>query len=168
MKRILIVIVIIVLCLILLSLRYDIVNMYLSYKYPSPVDFYELSIPIEKGFVYSKTEKSVRIADPLHNSYSVRIVKDFTLSHGDSLNDFLEKLGHMVIKVENAERDGVQYLQAFSVDRGWWLNVSLYFPNQQIMIVYRGTKEYYDNFRKIIDDIFNDLDRDSETARSRP
>lgn len=152
-----IILAIFILCISLLFFRHDVVGIYLSYRYPSPVKFNGLSFAIEKGFVYSKAGQSIRIADPLHNNYSLRIVKDFTLSNGDSLNDFLVKLGHMVIKVENSERDGIQYSQAFSVDRGWWLNVSLYFPNKKIMIVYRGTKEYYDNFREILKDILDDI-----------
>lgn len=162
MKKKIIALIIIVSCVLVFFTRYKMVNMYLTYRYPSPIKFHGLTIPIEKGFVYSSIKKKgIRITDPLHEKYSIYIVTNFTPPHGDSFDEYLEKLGRMIVKVDNLEHSGIRYVESLNVDQTWWLNVSLFFPYQKIMVEYRGTEKYYNNFKKILDYIYKDMKKEN-------
>jgi hypothetical protein len=128
----------------------EIVNLYLSYRYPSPVEFNNLLIPIEKGFIYSKSESSVRIINPFHNKYSIMLFS-IDLDGVDYVDNYFKKLGHMLIEIENNTEDGGGYYKIYSVDRDWLFNVAHYFPDQNIMIMYSGAKNDYKNYQRILD-----------------
>lgn len=157
MKSKIISLIIIILCILSLYYRNYLINLYLSYKYPSPVKSFGLTIPIEKGFIYSKYKNSILISNPIFDKYTITIFSNFILSKGDSLEKYLEKLDYMVMSVEDIERNGIKYQKCFSVDRSWLFNVSFYYPDQKIMIIYRGTKDHYNNFKKILDSLQKDL-----------
>ena len=144
-------------CVLVFSARYKIINTYLSYKYPNPVEFYGLIIPIEKGFIYSKDENGIRIVNPLDDKYTIFLMRNFTLSHGDSFEEYIKKMNHMVIKINEFEHNNIKYLEVFSVDREWLFNLSLFFPDQKIMVMFRGTKEYYKNFDIFLENILNGM-----------
>jgi hypothetical protein len=150
---------IIILCVCIFILRYEILNIYLAYKYPSPVQFSGLTIPIEKGFVYSKNKKSLRVTNPLQNSYSFIIFNDFDIAGVHSVEDYLKKLNHMVFKVDQLQREEIKYQRSYSLDSEWLFYVSFYFPRHKYMIMYCGKKDDYDNFQQIFKRILEQLPR---------
>ena len=150
MRKIIVNFVFIVLCLLLFFYRYEIISTYLSYKYPSPAVFSGLILPIEKGEIYISSEKSINIFNPLNDSYSILITKNFSLASGDELAKYLEQLNHNLVEIKTVDHGDMKYFKATSIDRQWFFNVFIYFPEQNIMASYRGSKNDYPRFDKII------------------
>ena len=157
MKGKIISILIIIFCVCVFVLRHEIINSYLAYKYPSPVEFSGLSFPIEKGFVFSKNKQSIRVTNALKDSYSFIIFHDFDIPGINSLEEYLKKLNHMVFSVDQLERDEIKYQRSYSIDSEWLFYVSFYFPKQKYMIMYCGKKDVYSNFQQIFETIFYEL-----------
>lgn len=159
MKSRILPILIIVLCFGAFFYRFTLAEMYLSYKYPSPVEFHGLRIKVDKGFYYEKTNNALVVTSPFSNNYMLTFQKDFIpLSHTSSLEEMLLMYGHEeVIKVDKYERNGVEYLEGFSLNGAWQFEVTILFPEQNLMVNFKGMKMHYKRFKKVINNIADNI-----------
>ncbi len=146
----------VLLCAIAIFFRYDIINQYLSYNYPSPIDLNGIKIPIEKGFVYSKqSNKGIRISDPFLKRYSIQIKTEFVIPPDRSLEQFVDGIGYMIVKSEISDYNN-SYIRILAVNRQWLFSIFTYIPKQKILLEYTGTEKYYINCEKILNTILDE------------
>ncbi len=145
-------------CLFLYLFRYNLYSFYIDYKYPKPIDFYGLQIPVEKGFQYSKSKKGIRVSHPFSNKYSVSINRNAKLtSNFSSAKELIELLGNYIITIENKNINDIEYTEIHSVNRNWQYEVTAFFSNHNLIITYQGSKLHFYVFKEIVSNITKDL-----------
>lgn len=155
-KSIIITVIVLITCLIIVMNRDKVINFYLSFKYPSPIVFDGIELPISKGTVYVISEEGVRITDAFKKKFSIELTKNFS-PYKDSVELYLERLDHILSKVESYEHNDIIITKALSVDRLWRFNIIYYIPSQKILIKYQGDKNHYESVEKIIDLVLADI-----------
>ena len=142
-----------ILVVLLYTFKSDIMPYFFRIKFKSPVVFHNVRITFPRGMVFNMGNKSIILhhwEDP-HAFLYVGEMNPKKMNKESLIQFFKKKNFHVLETKDISSFKGYPCFMISYVDTSWTYNKDIYLIPKRLCINYQGTKEYYEQFKEIID-----------------
>jgi hypothetical protein len=146
--------VVLIFVVLLYTFKSEIMPHFFRIKYSSPVIYHNLRIPFPKGIVYNTGKKSIIFhhwEDP--NSFLIVGMINLNKLSKERLSLFFKEKNFYIIEEKDMHFKNYGSFSISYINDSWKYNKSIYVIPKNLRITYEGTKEDYENFKEIIDNM---------------
>lgn len=139
---------------LLYTFKSEIVPYFYRIKFSSPVIFNNIRINFPKGVIFNKDESTISFYEWEHPKAFLFVGKmKSNRMNKESLVQFFKKKNFYILEVKDMLFKNYRSFSISYIDNSWEYNKAIFVIPMNLRITYQGSKEDYEKFKKIIDNM---------------